>query len=192
MDFREIWNRLYPDNLFTKDDDSVFQKWLMAIAKPFNDYADQADLVKANHIIDLFDQETIIIWELLLDIPENLALTTTQRRARIKAYLAGTQGTVEDIKNVVAEAMGVPYSIISLIPRKISMPSGNITNNYTYDIIVTISPSLVTYDPVELRRSIERIHPIHCILGDIYVFVDFLTLDTSGESLDNPDYVLAI
>lgn len=189
MDFREIWNRLYPDNLFTKDDDSLYQKWLMAIAKTFNDYSGQADLVKANHIIDLFDEETIFIWELLLDIPENLALTTTQRRARIKAYLAGTQGTVEDIKNVVAEAMGVPYSIISVIPRKISMPSGNITNNYTYDIIVTISPSLVTYDPVELRRSIERVHPIHCILGDVYVFLTYWKWDDVLTPWDDPDFV---
>ena len=192
MAIKDFVNNIFPCNLFSEDITSLFQRWLRAVTLQFDTFISEKDQVKLNFYIKSMDDDTLSEEELLLGLPDGSLLTTEQRRGRIKSFRAPTTGTKLDIKNLVSTSLDIDKSVIDIVARNISMPSLNIEENYTYDIIVLVSLASLTFDEAQLRADIERIQPKHCILGDINIFLDLLTLDEPGEGLDDDDFVLSI
>lgn len=159
---------LLPEGLYAETYDSEFQRWLRCIDNMLSRFTDAMNTEKRNYIISTMEDGIgLDYWEKILGLIIDPALTIDDRRGRIFTYLSGTNGTAQDVKNVIISYIPEQTSI-EIRPRKDFIPSPDITENYTYDVIVEVpNVSVITINFELLKESIRKVHPAHCVLGDV-------------------------
>ena len=129
---------LLPDDLYTKITTSIFQKFLLVVQNQIDASSTYKDRIRNNLFFRTMEIDWgIEDWESVLQLPDDPALSTQDRIARVQSYVSGSQGTAQGVKDVVFSYIEQTLSV-DIRPRKDYFPSVDKTENYTYDIVVEV------------------------------------------------------